>query len=295
MPRAQIENAQALPSGLDSDDYEWDESDALPRAIVGPWVRQKHALLSKYVTISGTGVRKKWLKSGNAGATYIDLFSGPGRICIRDTAEILGGSPVVAWRQAQACRAPFTKVVVADAHSALVEAVKRRLEVEGAPVESHTSEAAVAVDLVVQNLNPYGLHFAFLDPFNLASLSFDIIRKLAKLERMDILIHVSAQDINRNLRKYVDSASSPLDAFVPGWRDHVDTGRPDNYVRGRIFEHWRSLLKTVDMQTAEAAELVAGTNNQPLYWLAFVARHPRALDFWEKIRGARSDPQMGLL
>lgn len=130
---------------------------------------------------------------------------------------------------------------------------------------------------------------------NLASLSFDVIRKLAAFERMDILIHVSAQDINRNLRKYVNSAASPLDTFAPGWRTHVDADRPDHYVRARIFEHWRSLLTTVGMETTEAAELVAGTNNQPLYWLAFAARHHRALEFWEKIRTTATAPQMGLL
>ena len=66
----------------------------------------------------------------------------------------------------------------------------------------------------------------------------------------------------------------PLDAFAPHWREHVDVGRPDYYVRARIFEHWRGLLKSVGMDTAEAAELISGSNNQPLYWLAFAARHP---------------------
>jgi len=44
------------------------------------------------------------------------------------------------------------------------------------------------------------------------------------------------------------------------------------------------LLKGLGMDTAEAADLVSGPNNQPLYWLAFVARHRRALEFWQKIR-----------
>ena len=55
------------------------------------------------------------------------------------------------------------------------------------------------------------------------------------------------------------------------------------------------MLKSAGMDTAEAAELVSGPNNQPLYWLAFAARHPRALEFWEKIRELEPDPQQGLL
>jgi len=101
---------------------------------------------------------------------------------------------------------------------------------------------------------------------------------------MDILIHVSVQDLNRNLLRYVSKPTSPLDSFAPNWRDHVDVNRSIDHMRGRLFEHWRSLLQTIGMSTAEAAELVVGSNNQPLYWLAFAARHKLALSFWEKIR-----------
>ena len=145
-------------------------------------------------------------------------------------------------------------------------------------------------------MNPHALHFAFLDPYSLGALPFDVIRKLARLERMDILVHVSVQDLNRNLRKYAKKSESQLDAFAPGWRELVgDLGRPDHYVRARIFEHWRNLLKSVGIQTTEVAESVVAENNQPLYWLAFAARHARALDFWEKVRELEPDAQADLL
>jgi three-Cys-motif partner protein len=284
-----------LPKGLDPEDYEIDESDGLPRQIVGEWVLHKHALLRRYVDISGVGVRKKWLANGKAGATFTDLLAGPGRVRTRETHQVLDGSAVVAWRQSVESKAPFTEMFVADARPALCDAAAKRLRAIGAPVHAETGPASATVDRVLPLLDPLALHFAFLDPFNLAALPFDVIRKLATLKRMDILIHVSAQDINRNLRRYVKNQSSPLDVFAPGWRDHVDTGRPDFYVRARIVEHWRGLLKAAGMDTAEAAELVSGPNNQPLYWLAFAARHPRALEFWEKIRALEPDPQQGLL
>jgi three-Cys-motif partner protein len=138
-------------------------------------------------------------------------------------------------------------------------------------------------------------HFAFLDPFNLGALSFDIIRKLATLPHVDILIHVSAQDLNRNLRKYIAKHGSSLDAFAPGWRDNVDTGRADGYVRFKIFNYWRELLRSVGLPVAEAAELVSGEGNQPLYWLAFAARNKLAHAFWDKIRTGRDDRQQSLL
>lgn len=283
-----------LPKGLNPDNYDIDEADGLPRELVGAWVRDKHERLKRYVDISGA-VRRKWLRNGPAGATYIDLFSGPGRVCVRETTDVLPGSPVVAWEQAVTSNAPFTQMWVADTHPALCDAASTRLKAADAPAIPQTGDAATTVDRIIDRLNKYALHFAFLDPYNLAGLPFEVIRKLARLERMDILIHVSAQDINRNLRTYVERTASPLDTFAPGWRQQIDVGRPDHYVRAKIFEHWRGLLKTVGMKTAEAAELVTGSNNQPLYWLAFAARHPLALKFWEEIRGIRPEVQSKLL
>jgi hypothetical protein len=51
----------------------------------------------------------------------------------------------------------------------------------------------------VSAINPRGLHLAFLDPFNLAQLPFSIIEKMLKVQRMDMIIHVSLQDLQRNL------------------------------------------------------------------------------------------------
>lgn len=282
-----------LPRGLDSDDYEFDE-DGLLREKVGGWVRDKHARLALYVGISSS-VRKNWVKRGPAGATYVDLFSGPGRVRIRETSDVLDGSPLIAWNQSVKCKAPFTHVYVADAHSALCGTVVARLKRAKAPVESDTGKALETVDRIINKVDKYSLHFAFLDPYNLEALPFEVIRKLASLEHMDILIHVSLQDLNRNLRKYVSIPNSPLDTFAPGWQRNLDLGRPHGYLRAKIFEHWRGLLQTVRMKTAEAAEVVSGPNNQPLYWLAFAARHDRALEFWEKIRRLKPDPQSGLL
>lgn len=284
-----------LPKGLKSDDYEIDEGDGLAREIVGGWVREKHARLQRYVEISGKAVRKKWLRRPrSAGATYIDLFSGPGGVTIRNSGEVLDGSPLVAWRQAVQDDAQFTQVFVADAHPAICAAVTTRLRNAGAPVHCETGDAVVTVDRVIAKLNPYALNFAFLDPYGLAALPFEVIKKLAKLERMDILIHVSAQDLNRNLRRYIEKSPSPLDTFEPEWRDHIDINRPDQYVRAKLLEYWRGLLKTVGMETAEVMERVSGPTNQPLYWLAFVARHKLALEFWEKIRDIEPDPQFEL-
>jgi three-Cys-motif partner protein len=273
--------------------YELDE-DGYLREIVGPWVQDKQVRLARYVEISRS-VRAKFIRKGKAGATFIDLYSGPGRARIRDKVQVIHGSPLVAWHQAVDGAAAFTQIHVSDADPKLSAAVEERLKKVHAPVFPETGPATETVDRVISKLDPYALHFAFLDPYNLGDLPFDIIRKLAGLKRMDILIHVSLLDLQRNLQRYIESENSPLDSFAPSWREHVDVSRAPRMVRAKYLEYWRSLLKAEAMATTETAELVVGTRNQRLYLLAFAARHERALDFWEKIRNVDGDQQPLLL
>ena len=284
--RAPTLQRPSLPEGLAEGEYELDDQDGMPREIVGEWVRDKHARLQRYVHISGTGVRKQWLKHPNsAGATYIELLSGPGKVRVKNEQVAIDGSPLVAWREAQKTDSAFTEVWVADKDENLVSAAKTRLLRVGANVKSEVGLAVDTVDSVVRGLNQHALHFAFLDPFSLGALPFVVIEKLAGLKRMDILIHFSTQDLTRNLRRYIDDPNSPLDTFAPGWREKIDDfNRSDDQIRGMIFEHWREKISGIGMDTAEAAELIVGPTRQPLYWLAFAARHPQALKFWEKIR-----------
>lgn len=282
------------PPELDPGKYEPDEQDGLPRELVGDWAKDKHTRLARYVGIS-SAARRKYLGPGKAGATYIDLFAGPGRVRIRDTKEIRDGSSLIAWNEAVRRKSQFSNLYVADARKEILGACCARLRSATAPVIPISGEAAATVDAVIRSLHPRGLHFAFLDPYDLESIPFEIIRKLAGVAKMDILMHVSVQDLQRNLRRYIQQKDSPLDAFAPGWRSSVDTDRSDDLVRGKILEHWRELLKSKGMQTTETHELVAGSKNQRLYWLAFAARHPLALGFWEKVRDIDRNRQGKLL
>ena len=71
-----------------------DPEDGLPLACVGEWAEQKHARIRKYIDIS-RAVRRKFVK-GKGGATYIDLFCGPGRARVRETTRIVDGSALAA-------------------------------------------------------------------------------------------------------------------------------------------------------------------------------------------------------
>jgi three-Cys-motif partner protein len=94
-------------------------------------------------------------------------------------------------------------------------------------VQAYQKPAEQAIDDVVAAINPYGLHFAVLDPYGL-DLPFSVIEKLAALKRVDLMILLSTGDLQRNFRKdYVDPRHSMLDRFAPNWRQHVHLSAAD--------------------------------------------------------------------
>jgi three-Cys-motif partner protein len=261
------------------------DDDSLMVSEVGEWTLEKHARLKRYIDIS-RAVRRKFVR--RAGATYIDLFCGPGKSTIRETGEAIRGSPVVAVATANEGQTPFTDVFLADSDEVAVRAAADRVRSLGASVHAEVGPAKETVKKVVAGLDQYALHFAFLDPFNLDPLPFSVIEELAHMKRMDMLIHVSIQDLQRNLRRYMEEDDGVLDHFAPGWRQRVDVRSTDRIVRTEIFRHWLNLIRGLDMEPSEGIERVSGSKNQPLYWLVFVSRHERAKDFWEKIRNVSS-------
>lgn len=259
-----------------------DPGNGLPLVCVGEWAEQKHARVRKYVHIS-RAVRRKFV-NGKGGATYIDLFCGPGRARVRETTRIIDGSALVAAKKAIDSKTPFSELHIADSNESFLTAAGTRLGRLGVPAKAYAGTSRDTVGQITAVLPKFGLHFAFLDPYDLKSLPFGVIEQLATVRRMDILIHVSAQDLQRNLRRYIESRQSPLDSFAPSWRHVIDKMDRDANVRSRIFLHWLELIRACDMQPAQGVEAVTGTRNQHLYWLVFVARHERALRFWEEIR-----------
>ena len=254
--------------------------DGLPVTSVGPWTLDKHERLVRYVDITH-GVRAMFARTQTS---YIELFCGPGRSIVEDGGETIDGSPVRAILAAQESGAPYTDFHLADFDPTHVEAACKRLPRKTERVHPYVGEAEHTVDLIASNLDPLGLHFAFLDPYKLDPLPFTVLEKLARFKRMDILIHVSIHDFQRNLRLYMDEDDGPLDRFAPGWRDVVDVRQSDQKVRVAIFQHWLGLIKGLDMAASEGVEHVVGSKNQPLYWLVLVARHEKAHEFWDKIR-----------
>jgi three-Cys-motif partner protein len=253
--------------------------DGLPAEEVGIWVINKHKSLRRYVDIS-RGARKKFLGEGNAGATYIDLFCGTGRARIRETGAWIDGSAVSAWKIAQGGRAPFSEILVADIDQTRRTSCVERLRRAGAPVRELSGSALAAAKETITSVDQYGLHFAFLDPYNLGELDFSIIETLLQLKRIDLLIHFSVMDLQRNLERNIASVGGVFDRFAPGWRDVVGLDASLSEIRRLVFEYWRGQIAKLGARTAPDVQLITGEKNQRLYWLLLATKHQLARKFW---------------
>lgn len=254
---------------------------------VGPWASDKLKIVTDYVHASG-GARQSYLRTG---AAYIDVFCGPGRSKIRTTDEFIDGSPVAAFLKGKSSPAPFTSIHISDADDELLASCEKRLAKLDAPVHAVKGPASAAMPAIVRQLNPSGLHFAFLDPHNLGTLSFDLFESLAKLKRIDIIVHVSLSDLQRNADRYTSEAHDQFDKFAPGWREHIGIDMNQERLRAEILKYWSKKVMALGLPQAKHCELIKGEHGQRLYWLIFLARHKLAHSLWSKISSVGKSPE----
>lgn len=274
-----------MPTQKDQDRYEDDPQDGLRRAIVGNWAPEKHQRLRKYVDIT-RAVRRKF--GGNA--TYIDLYCGPGRARLRQTGEIIEGSAVIAAAEAHR-RNPYREIIIGDSEAANVAACEARLSRIGLTnVRAFTGPADEVAAQVLPTLNPTGFNLAFLDPFNLEALPFAVIETLAKAKTMDLLIHVSLMDLQRNVRSMMTSGK--LNGFAPGWEKKINRGATNPNLVVGVFDHWRGLLIQLGYEVSASVERVTGNRNQPLYWLVQASKHKLGDKLWGEV--SQVEPQRRL-
>lgn len=260
--------------------------DGLVVEKVGSWAEEKLKLVTDYVYASG-GARKKYLR---AGAAYIDPFCGPGRSLVRGTTTFIDGSPVAAFKRALQSPGRFTSINISDGDEELVTAAAKRLAELGAPVRHFAGPANVSIPKIIRSLDPYGLHLAFLDPYNLAALSFDLFKELAKLKRIDVIAHVSVSDLQRNAVRYANEDYEQFDKFAPDWRGRVSTDMNKTSFRAAMLKYWSDKVTALGLPQAKHWELIRGDQGQRLYWLILLARHDLAHGIWAKVSSAAKSP-----
>jgi three-Cys-motif partner protein len=260
----------------------FDPDDGLIVGEVGPWATEKHDRLRRYIQ-AARGARAKFLPPvGKGGASYIELYSGAGRSLIKDTNQIIDGSALVAFNAGRASGHPFSELHLSDLETQNSSALAQRIKALGGAATTYVGDASVVVDHM-SAISPYGLHLAFLDPFNLAQLPFSIIERMLRVQRMDMIIHFSLQDLQRNLDKH-SRVGGTLDIFAPGWRDAVDVNQSTAALRASFVEYLLKSIRALGTHPATGIPLIVGERNQRLYWLVFLSSNSLGQKLWNDVQ-----------
>jgi three-Cys-motif partner protein len=254
---------------------------------VGQWVAQeKHRVLSTYIDAARAAAKSKYFSEW----VFIDPFCGPGRMRQRNETITRPGGSVVAWRQSQASGTPFGKVFIGDIDPTKRKACEARLRALGAPVRSFDGPAEASV-LEMVNAVPRGaLCLVYLDPYNLALLSYAMIEALAKLPKVDFVVHFSTMDLIRNVAAELDPERARFDEVSPGWRQRLG-GVANQSLAVAFFDDWYKKVKTLNFEFSKAMPLITNDDQREIYRLVFFARKQLPIDLWADV--AR-DPNFGL-
>ena len=265
-----------LSNADESQDF--DPVTELPVMPVGDWALEKHELLRRYIGASWA-VRRQW-----HNRSFIDLYCGPGRIRVRDTNVEAEGGALVAWLEARKHGGCFTQVLIGDKDQAAATACETRLTRLGAPVKKVVGDADATVDQILAMVPQRGLHLAYLDPFNVEHLPFSVIQKLSKFKNIDIVVHYSVMDVQRNIELDFLRDASRFEGFAPGWKNHVGVdGLPKHQIAQEFTSYWLSLVKSLGFNYAKEMPLMTNSKNGPLYRMVFLLRHPLAEKLWNDI------------
>ncbi|MBI5186391.1 MAG: three-Cys-motif partner protein TcmP [Nitrospinae bacterium] len=268
-------------------------SDGLAVQCVGPWVEDKYHFLESYLNASRKA-REKFSIKGNA--VFIDLFSGPGKCIIEEKQKEIDSGGFRALHREEA---PFNESFLFDFSKINVAALKKRI---GQRQDCHVKEGDsnfLIKELTIELLRkPYRYHFTYVDPFGPDGLRFDTLAELAKLERMDMLIHFPLGPIRRNVSGWLDQDNTILDRFLGtnGWKERINSNQGDNIGKILIDIFKRQLcsigypeeglkLASSDESFDPGLPTVSVKNrkNVDLYLLILAAKHPLAQEIWNSV------------
>ena len=247
---------------------------------VGRWVpEQKHFLLAKYI-VGTRAAARKWPQR-----VLIDPFCGPGRIQVKGESFTRDGGAVVAWRQSQSAGvSTYTKVLVGDISEDRANACGARLKALGANAQCFVGEASLTIVQMKSAVPRGALCFAYIDPYNLELLTFDILQTLAVLPNVDIAVHFSTMDLWRNVEFEFDPSRARFDETAPGWREHVKVKQiPKSGLALAFFEYWCNLVKSLKFSISGVMPLVHNDTGHPIYRMVFFSRNPLPHRIWSDV------------
>jgi len=226
-----------------------------------------------------------------AGVIYVDLFAGPGVCTIKGSGRRLPGSPLIAARSPK----PFRDILLCEKDDARADACENRIHriAPNASVTLFRGDCNEKIRDIARHVPHGALTLAFIDPQGL-DVEFDTVGLLAKCGRVDLLILIAdAVDFVRNVDRYLADENSELDRFLgadANWRALGNTEGPQ--ARRFVATVYENQLRQLGY--IKFGHKTIHATKGPLYRLIFASKHPRGLEFWEKVTRKEAGGQKDL-
>jgi three-Cys-motif partner protein len=284
------------------------ENDDLPIRASGVWAKDKLFYLKKYIDTFETSMRNmRWRRR-----IFIDLFSGPGKCMVDGTHEYFLGSPLLSLTTEY----PFTDYFFVDMDNENRDALQIRTSAIGIPknrIHCLLGDANEKVFDIVNEIKKIdaefvqgawpSLNLAFLDPEGL-ELEWNTVVELAKVNRMDLIIHYSQQGIKRMADRALESPKELIiDRFFGDkeWRKVYAACKDDaTGIHRPLIDYYKEKLKNLgyvevkDNEEVWAEPLMKNSKNAPLYRLLFASKNPLGVKFWKDVTKVSPNGQMSL-
>jgi three-Cys-motif partner protein len=254
---------------------------------VGPWVEDKHSLVSLYETLFSTGMKRKW-----DIRVYVDLYSGPGMVRVRGTGKFLWGSPLLALQ----VKDPFDKYIFCESNSESLDALRRRVEkhfphAEVSYIKGDCNEKVGEICEAIprHSANRKVLSFCFVDPYDL-SVKFSTVRKIADRFVDFLTLLAFGMDANRNLQHYLEPQNHKIDEFLglSDWRNRWLEQSSKGKIQfprflAEAYARQMETLRYLCVPFHRMKQIRSDTNNLPLYHLALFSRKDLAYKYWDDV------------
>jgi three-Cys-motif partner protein len=267
------------------------QDDGLPMRETGLWAAEKLDYLARYVDVFETAMRKKWHVR-----YYVDLLAGPGKNVVRDSGEVLLGSPLLSLTTTYS----FTGYFFVDLSDENTKALQQRCAASphSQRVDIRTGDCNDLVDDIVAHIRQEdwrSLNLAFLDPEGM-ELRWETVAKLATVQRMDLIINYPEGGLNRYMGRALETkGQTSVDDFFGdrAWRKIYQDCQNRGAILGihrQLIDFYRERLQGLGYTEFRQVDQVGDEplirnvrRRAPLYRLLFASKHSLGHDFWHKV------------
>lgn len=278
-------------------------SDGLPALPVKQHTLEKLNAIGRYIEQFATSMKPTGRATGFRGfqeRNYIDLFSGPGLCVIEGIEQEIPGSPILALL----CKYPLTNYYFVDINPDYIAALKGRADAlnrtEVVSRRYFVGDCNEQISQILRCINTrYSINLAVIDGFSI-ECKWATIQALASCYRMDLIIlFPQGMSINRNLKKWAEAVSNPLDAFfgTDKWKYIYESagGKASKCIRPFLDLYQNNLKRLGYSKAGQIHEfLVRSKRGQKLYYLIFASRNPLGDHFWTQATSKSAGGQMKL-